>query len=108
MTLGVDLYNENKVDHMCKIMETHHQYVPKVNKVKKVPLPDGELEEIQTISTWDTLFGGDQLTVARARGAIAIRCGHDDPEEQLTGLKPVVEDWHSRMTLMKVSLYLTQ
>ena len=88
-------------------METHHQYVPKVNKVKKVPLPDEELEVKQTINTWDTLFGGDQLTVARARGAIAIRCGHDDPEEQLTGLKPVVEDWHSRMTLMKVSLYLT-
>ena len=80
---------------MSKIMERHHQYVPKVKEVNKVSLHNGELEEMQTINTWNTLFGGDQLTVARARGAIAIKCGHDDPEEQLTGLKPVVEDWHS-------------
>ena len=80
---------------MCQIMERHHQYVPKVKEVNKVSLHDGELKEMQTINTWDTLFGGDQLTVAWVRGAVAIKCGHDDPEEQLMDLKPVVEDWHS-------------
>ena len=52
---------------------------------------------------WQTLFGGDQLTIARARGAISIRYGHELPEEQLKGLIPAMEDWHTRMTLMKVS-----
>ena len=52
------------------------------------------------------LFGGDQLTVARARGAISIRSSHDEPEEQLNGLEPVLEDWHSRMTLFVRCIYM--
>ena len=46
---------------------------------------------------------GDQLTVARARGSIAIRRNHPDDKERLKGLVPMVEDWHSRMTFMKGS-----
>ena len=41
-----------------KIMERHHQYVPKVKEVNKVSLHNGKLEEMQTINTWNTLFGG--------------------------------------------------
>lgn len=90
---------------MCKIMERHYSYVPKLGRIENMNLPSGESEEIRRLDTWTTLFGGDQLTVARARGAINIRRGHDDPEDQLQGL---LEDWHARLTLMKVSWYLVK
>jgi L1 cell adhesion molecule like protein len=100
--LGVDLKNENKLDEMCEIMDRLHKYVPTIRSEECIVLPDGS--EIQTIKTdvWETLFGGDQLTVARARGARSIRGNHHTSEEQLGGLFPVIEDWHTRMTLMKV------
>ena len=48
------------------------------------------------------LFGGDQLTVARIKEAIITH-----KTERWTDLKgcivAVVEDWHVRMTLMKVN-----
>lgn len=88
---------------MCKIMERHHKYIPMVTRMRKETFGNGESIEIPEADMWLTLFGGDQLTVARARGAIAIRHGHELPEEQLKGLIPVLEDWHTRMTLMKVS-----
>lgn len=47
-------------------------------------------------------MGGDQLTVARARGTAALRATHDSPTERLNGIIPVIEDWHVRLTLMKV------
>ena len=49
------------------------------------------------------IFGGDQLTVCRSRAPQAARCNDDNPVEQLEGLIPVVEDWHARLTLMRVS-----
>ena len=42
------------------------------------------------------LFGGDQLSVARARGAQMERKNEDRPTRQLRGLVPVVEDWHGK------------
>jgi len=50
------------------------------------------------------LFGGDQLTVCRARGVQSARFHEDESEERFEGLLPVTEDWHARMTLMRVSL----
>ena len=48
------------------------------------------------------LLGGDQLTAARARGTQAIRRTERTPANRLQGLIPVIEDWHVRMSLMKV------
>ena len=52
------------------------------------------------------LFGGDQLTVARARGSAAIRSDHVTSictrKDRLEGLVPVVEDWHAKQCLLKV------
>lgn len=48
------------------------------------------------------LLGGDQLTVARIHSAKGIRANHEDSKSCLKGLIPVVEDWHTRMTLMQV------
>lgn len=49
------------------------------------------------------LAGGDQKTVTKARSAIGVRRCHDNNKDKLKGLIPVIEDWHSRMTLMRVS-----
>ena len=47
------------------------------------------------------LFGGDQLTVARAIGAQRIR-SNSDGAGCLEGLIPVVEDWHANVCLLGV------
>lgn len=48
------------------------------------------------------LFGGDQLTVARARGAIMIRENSEHAQGRLEGFVPVVEDWHAKVCLLEV------
>ncbi len=48
------------------------------------------------------LFGGDQLTVARMRGTHATE---ETAVKRLQGNLPVVEDWHTRMTFLKVKIY---
>ena len=102
MPLGIDLHNENKVDEMCKILERHHLYVPTITSKKKIVLPHGESIEVPHTDMWDILLGGDQLTVARARTAVSVRASHDTTKDQLKGLIPTIEDWHCRMTLLKV------
>ena len=49
------------------------------------------------------LFGGDQLTVARARGAIRQRQTSETAMGMMEGLIPVVEDWHAKVCLISVS-----
>ena len=48
------------------------------------------------------LFGGDQLTVCRACSAQSARNNDDLSDERFDGLIPVTEDWHARMTLLRV------
>jgi L1 cell adhesion molecule like protein len=106
--LGIDLHNENKVDEMCKILEAHHMYVPTIASKKKIALPHGEFMEVPNTDMWNILLGGDQLTVARARGAALVTASHDTTKDQLKGPIPTIEDWHCRMTLMKVCVIFKQ
>jgi L1 cell adhesion molecule like protein len=92
------------IDEMCKILERHQLYVPSISSQTSVTLPNGEVHKMTTTEMLEMLFTGDLLTVVRARSAISIRASHDTTKDQLRGLIPTVEDWHSRMTLMKVSL----
>ena len=97
------MFNENKLDEMGHIMKVHQDYVP-VNVAKGVlTLSNGSSESYNDTTFHEILFGGDQLTVARARGTKTMRCTHDRATDRLEGLTPVVEDWHTRMTVMKVS-----
>lgn len=89
--MGIELRNENKTDEMCKIMDSLHKYVPSIPVQKKVTLPHGEIFQYEDKDVWETLFGGDQLTVARARGAIHIRDDHDPADDKLRGLVPAIE-----------------
>ena len=56
----------------------------------------------QTIA--QLLFGGDQLTAARARGAIRQRQNSLTAKQRLEGLNPVTEDWHAKVVLITVML----
>ena len=51
---------------------------------------------------WQVLFGWGQYPVARIRGTRALGDTQDSPRDHLEGVAPVVEDWHTRMTLFKV------
>ena len=101
--LGVILLNENKIDEMCQIMDILHKYVPRFNTKETILLPNGEEYSFDTDNLFKILVGGDQLTVTRARSSIGIRRTHTTNTEKLHGLIPVVEDWHTRLTLMQVS-----
>lgn len=103
--LGILLHNENKVDDMCKILEKSQKYVPTIVKQQTTLLPNGEPFTSDCTEMWQVLFGGDQLTVARCKGAAAIRSSHLTASERLEGVIPVLEDWHSRMTFLKVSCW---
>ena len=68
---------------------------------KIVPCWPGELN---TGRSWlfKVLLGGDQLTAARARGAAALRDGHNTSHDRLEGFEAVIEDWHARLAFDKV------
>ena len=48
------------------------------------------------------MFGGDQLTAARARGSQEARLNSDTCLGRLQGLKPMAEDWHTSVILLIV------
>ena len=101
--LGVLLHNENKLDEMAKILTYYMKLVPTVEAEGHRQLPNGSVLDFDDTRFFSILFGGDQLTVARIRGTQIHRDTHDQRVDRFEGLVPVVEDWHSRMTLMKVS-----
>ena len=86
-------------------MDEVHDYVPSVTQHTSLLLPDGSVWEDDNQFFHRILMGGDQLTVARARGSISIREDHDSNVQRLDGIIPVVEDWHAKQCLLKVQLY---
>lgn len=90
---------------MCKILDALHEYVPSVPVKTELTMDDGECIDHLDYSLIRQLLGGDYLTVARVYGAIGIRSNHEDAISALKGLIPVIEDWHTRMTIMQVSTY---
>ena len=89
--LGVYLKNENKHSEMVDIMHTLHQYVPIVSDTS-------EDDSHKTTAVHKLLFGGDQLTAARARGCRDLRLNSETTVGQLQGLVPVANDWHTSVT----------
>ena len=71
--MGVQLLNENKLDEMSKIMEVFHKYVPTQAGTGTLMLPNGNSLDFDDTKFHEILLGGDQLTVARCRGAAAQR-----------------------------------
>jgi len=77
---------------MIEIMENLHAYVP-------IAPSSGDVEEKHLKKV---LFGGDQLTVARARTAQHTRINSDSHSDALHGLVPFAADWHAELNLMEV------
>ena len=48
------------------------------------------------------LFGGDRLTVARARAAKKRRINSTSSDKCLDSLIPCIEDWHTKLALIEV------
>ena len=88
---------------MAKILTRYMKLVPTVEAEGHRQLPNGSVLNFDDTRFFSILFGGDQLTVARIRGTQIHRDTHDQRVDRFEELVPVVEDWHSRMTLMKVS-----
>ena len=83
--LGVMFYNENKTDEMCLTMKDLHKYVPTQTSQVTYHLPDEDFICSEQ-SYHRILFGGDQLTVCRSRGAQFARSLDDMPQERCDGL----------------------
>ena len=101
--MGVNLQDENKLEEMSKITEHYMTYVPTVEAKGHLVLPN---EDSLIQHSFPFFFGGDQLTVVRIHGTQPLRDSHDKLTDRLEGLLPVVEDWHTRMVLMKVSWFI--
>lgn len=89
-------------------MDELQGYCP-VMQEKTVVQTTGESEPdtIEHFHYHSILFGGDQLTVARIRGAQRIRLNSEDERGRLEGLVPCVEDWHTKVTLLEVYILHT-
>ena len=87
---------------MGKIIEHYMTFVPTLPGEGHYKLPNGSSMRFDATTFFPILFGGDQLTVARMRGTQSLRDTQDKPFDRLEGVHPVVEDWHTRMTFLKV------
>ena len=83
---------------MVEIMYHIHKYVPLV-----ITEDDPSTTEIPSRSLIQkVLFGGDQLTAARARGAQRAKVNSFIPTLRLDGIIPCAEDWHTKMNFLEV------
>ena len=87
---------------MCCTIE-FHKYVPNHASERNITLPDGHTRNFDNTWFHKLLVGDDQLIVARVRGATTLRSMHSKSIHRLSGVTPVVDDWHARMILMKVN-----
>ena len=93
---------------MVQIMEELHSYVPAKRYNEDLSNEDSE-EAIQVPNAviHPILFGGDQLTAARARGAKSAKINSYDPFKRLDGLIPIAEDWHTKLNFLGVRKFIT-
>lgn len=91
---------------MLDILKAMHSYVPTIKRTttEKVVVNEVE-EEVQLVKeeVQPVLFGGDQMTIERSRSIQNVLSNSDSVSARLEGLTPVVEDWHTKMCLYKVS-----
>jgi len=88
---------------MVDIMSHLHQYVPVVTSTQEIMTSTGETVQKENSVLHPILVGGDQLTVARARAAIKAKVNSETAAKQLSGIVPVIEDWHAKANFLGVS-----
>lgn len=62
---------------MGNLLDFYMKFVPTLRCEQHVSLPNGSVIDTDNTQFFSTLFGGDQLTVARIRGTQALRDTHD-------------------------------
>ena len=89
---------------MCEVLDELQKYIPTKDCVTTYDVLEGEQQPIEVCDSkqYKILTGGDQYSVARYRSAQSVRTNHDLEVERLEGFVPVIEDWHARLTLVKV------
>ena len=92
---------------MVDIMHHIHKYVPLCSYSEKEDVIGlDEAVDVPKANIHTILFGGDQLTACRARCAKKVMANGNDPIQRLEGLKPTVEDWHTKVVLLEVNTIL--
>ena len=95
---------------MVEILDSIHKYVPTKRTTQEFNVPNGDEDtgvehvSVQVDYFHHILLGGDQLTVARIRGAQSVRNNSENGRSCLGGFIPVAEDWHAKMCYLKVSI----
>lgn len=88
---------------MVDIMSHLHQYVPTLEYAKTIHRTStGRELEVSQVHVRKILFGGDQLTAARGRGAKRSRVNSLSGVTRLDGIIPCAEDWHIKLNLLDV------
>ena len=87
---------------MVKVMSHVHQCVPVVEYEQEVNVGDGRTISQPMSMVHPVLFGGDQLTAARIRGAQEAKCNSVTASKRFDGLIPVIEDWHTKVIILEV------
>lgn len=100
--MGVLRKNENKPQEMLEILTHLHQYIPTIHHFHDKVISTGADVVTDETALYPILMGGDQLTAARARSALRLKLNSYTPCKKLEGIVPVVEDWHTKVNLLKV------
>ena len=101
--LEIQFKDENKTEDMVEIMAELQQYVPMVEVLKDVYVPniDKTVQVVETLSH-PIEFAGDQKMAARGRGAQKAKTHKSSLSGRLAGLVPVAADWHTKVKLLDV------
>lgn len=98
--------SETKTEDMIDILTELQKYVPvqSTTKVCTHPTTGDEIQYTEDVFH-HILFGGDQLTLERIRGAKNTRANSNRQKDKFMGFLPVVEDWHAQVMLLTVSVH---
>ena len=87
---------------MVDILTHLHQYVPQVEYQEQNTIPDStDSVLVCKAKTHKIMFGGDQLTVVRARAAVNIKYNSMQPTRSLKEFTLTIEDWHVNKICLK-------
>ena len=86
---------------MSEILDELNMYVPMQQGSELIDI-DGRSVYVDRALVSQRLLFGDQVTVARIRGAKVLRSTHFTAAQSLQGFVPVVADWHARLCLVTV------
>ena len=99
--LGVQMKNEAYLTEKTQNMDSINRYVPSEKSSSSV-IMNGSQYMYDNSKLIQVLFFGDQLTVARARGAAVLREPQKSKLDKLEGFVPSIVDWHTRMCFLQV------